>query len=804
MHPEAAKRLRLLASAISVLLLVGLLAAGGFYWRLRSSLPQLEGTVTRTGASAPVTLARDAAGVPTIRGANRADVARGLGWLHAQERFFQMDLLRRNAAGELAELFGPRAVARDQANRLHRFRQVAGATLRQASAAERTVLTAYTAGVNAGLAALGAPPFEYVFLRATPRPWTDEDTFLVAFAMWLDLQDETAGYERSLKALRDTLGEPAVAFFAPTSTPEDAALDGSRAPLAPIPGPRVVNLRNRRSAALPPLTAEAYAAFSASVDPVTPGSNALALAGARTAGSGGALLASDMHLSHGVPNIWYRAVLEFGGRRVVGVTLPGVPVVVVGSNGDVAWGFTVAYADTVDLVEVGVNSISRQLYTAPGHDAMIMMEKAQEIIRVKGGDPVTFEFSATVWGPLVGTSDYERPLALRWVAHDPQATNLGLLAMEEARTVDEAIGVAHRVGVPALNLTVADRRGDIAWTIAGRVPKRVGFDGRLPVSWSFGDRKWDGYLTGAEIPVVRGADSAVPGTIWSANQRHIGGDALARLGDGAYRRAARAAQLRDRLAPLQQAKPQDLLALQLDDRALFLARWHALLLRTLTPAATDGNKGRTALRRMVEKWEGRATPESVSYRLVREFRIAVLGQMLRPLFAPCVEEYPEFNWMEFQLEPAVWALLEQRPEHFLPLPYARWDDLLLAACDTVVRAAELQGGSLSQATWGAYNTVRIRHPFSYSMSWLARWLDLPAVGMPGGDDMPRAQSRTNGASQRLVVSPGREDQGLFHMPGGQSGHPLAPNYRTGFDAWARGDPTPLLPGPTTHTLTLQP
>lgn len=804
MQPEAAKRLRLLASAVSVLLVLAVLVAGWLYWRIRSSLPQLEGTVARSGVSARVTVARDAAGVPTIRGENRADVARALGWLHAQERFFQMDLLRRSAAGELAELFGRRAVARDKANRIHRFRQVAQESLRQASAQERTVIEAYTAGVNAGLAALGAPPFEYTVLRATPRPWTGEDTFLVAFAMWLDLQDETAGYERSLKALRDTLGEPAVALFAPIVTPDDAALDGSRAPLAPIPGPRVVNLRNRRSAALPPLSAEAYAAFSASVDPVTPGSNALALTGNRTAGSGGALLASDMHLSHGVPNIWYRSVLEYGGRRVAGVTLPGVPVVVVGSNGDVAWGFTVAYADTVDLVEVGVNSISRQLYTAPGHDSLIQMEKVKEIIRVKGDDPVALEFSTTVWGPLVGTSDYERPLALRWVAHDPQATNLGLLALEEARTVDDAVAVAHRAGVPTLNLTVADRRGDIAWTIAGRVPKRIGFDGRQPVSWSFGDRKWDGYLTGAEIPVVRGAESAVPGAIWSANQRHVGGEALARLGDGAYRRAARAAQLRDRLQPLQQAKPQDLLALQLDDRALFLERWHTLLLRTLTPAASAGNASRLALRAAVEKWEGRASPDAVSYRLTREFRIAVLGQLLRPLFAPCVEEYPDFDWREFQIEPAVWALLEQRPEHFLPQPFAKWDDLLLAACDDVSRALEQQGVAPAKATWGAYNTVRIRHPFSSSLSWLAPWLDMPALPLPGGDDLPRAQSRTNGASERLVVSPGREHEGLFHMPGGQSGHPLSPYYRAGFDAWARGDPTPLLPGPATHTLTLQP
>ena len=215
MTPAVAKRFRLLASALSVLLLVGALAAGGFYFRIRASLPRLDGATTVAGLGAPVTVERDAQGVPTLRGQSRADVSRALGWLHAQERFFQMDLLRRSSAGELAELFGKAALPRDRATRMHGFRKLAQRVLAQLSPAERTQLDAYTAGVNAGLAALGDKPFEYLVLRTTPQPWRPEDSILVVYAMTLDLQDEVGLHEQTLMTLRDKLGDEAVAFFAP-------------------------------------------------------------------------------------------------------------------------------------------------------------------------------------------------------------------------------------------------------------------------------------------------------------------------------------------------------------------------------------------------------------------------------------------------------------------------------------------------------------------------------------------------------------------------------------------------------------
>ncbi|MBL9189098.1 MAG: penicillin acylase family protein [Opitutaceae bacterium] len=807
MHPEAAKRLRLLASAVSVLLLAGVVAGGWLYTRIRASRPQLDGAVATAGLSAAVTIERDALGVPTIRGATRADVARALGWLHAQDRFFQMDLLRRVAAGELAEIFGAKAVPRDRASRRHGFRRIAQEVLARLGPEHRAVLEAYTAGVNAGLGALAAPPFEHLVLRTTPRPWRAEDTFLVAFAMTLELQEKQISHELTLMTLRDQLGHDALAFFAPMLTPTDAALDGTTAPLAPTPGPKLVDLRGKKTVSIDPRPApraDPFPFFARDPEAVT-GSNAFALAGAHTA-SGAALLANDMHLDHGVPNTRYRAVLQFGDRRLAGVTLPGAPVMVAGSNGRVAWGFTSGYVDASDLVVVEPNSIAPTLYTAPGRTESVAFETRTETILVKGAEPVTAEYRRTIWGPILEATDHrQRPLALRWVAHEPEATNLSLLDLENAATTEEAIGLAQRCGIPAQNILIADRAGAIAWTIAGRLPKRVGYDGRLPVPWSFGDRRWEGLLPPEEVPVVRGEESALPGRLWSGNQRHVGGEGLAKIGDGEIHRAPRAAQIRDGLVPLAKATPKDLLAVQLDDRALFLQPWHALLMETLTPAVVAQKKARAELRAAAEKWEGRASPEAVSYRLTRAFRAAVHARVFTPIFAPCVEAYPEFNARRaLQLDGACWQILREKPAHLLDAQFTTWEDLLAAAADDTIAAVTKDGGSLAQAAWGRVNRLQMKHPFSRAYPWLSRWLDLPADPLAGDSDMPRAQVSGHGISERIVVSPGREEEGIFHMPGGQSAHPLSPFYRAGHEAWLRGEPTPFLPGKTQHTLTLKP
>ncbi len=764
---------------------------GWFYVQMRRSLPQLEGKTSVAGLTGPVDIQRDALGVPTIRGANRLDVARALGWLHAQERFFQMDLLRRRGAGELAAMFGPKAVAADKAARIYGFRRIAHENVAQLDPDQRALIETYAAGVNAGLAALDQVPPEYVFLRTKPQPWRPEDTNLVAFAMAMELSDEGL-YERSLTAVRNVYGSDAADFFAPLVTASDAALDGSiSTTVVPPPSERVINLREAGS--------QGTASLDGNDELPHGGSNSFALAGAHTA-NGGALLASDMHLHLRVPNVWYRAAMNWPDHTLTGVTLPGIPLVIAGSNGQVAWGMTNAYADTSDVVVVEPSVIARTLYK--NGEQLVPFETRHEIIEVKGGDPVDFAVDWTEWGPVIGTGEKTRPLVLHWTAQQPGAINLSLMGMEEARTTDEAMAVAHRAGMPAQNILIVDRQGHIAWTVAGGLPKRSGYDGRFPVAWTYGDRYWDGMVPDHEVPFLKDPPS---GRLWTANNRIVGEPGLSILGDGGYDRPHRAARIRERLAGLENATPADLLAIQLDDRAPMLDRWRQLLLDTLTPAAVAVNKSRAELRSQLADWDGRARIDSVSYRLVRLFRQQTANLVFSPIFAPCVREFDQFTWYRFHYEQPLQTILNERPLHLLSARYQNWDELLLAAADEVTAQLQAKDLKVAKATWGQRNRAQIKHPFAHVLpDWLSGWLNMPFDPLPGDSITPRVQRPDFGASERFVVSPGREEEGIFHMPGGQSGHPLSPFYRAGHEAWVEGKPTPFLPGVTVHTLTLEP
>jgi penicillin amidase len=821
----AAIRFRLLASVLSVLLVVALLIAGCLWWLLRRNLPQLEGAAALPGLSFQVTVDRDAAGVPTIRGATRTDVARALGYLHAQDRFFQMDLQRRRAAGELSEMFGKSTVPLDREARIHGLRALALKALALLPPGQAALVEAYTAGVNAGLAAMHARPFEYYVLRVRPQPWLAEDTLLVGYAMVLDLQDPQGRYERTLAAIQYSYGLTLLNFLAPAGTESDAALDGSTFPQLPVPGPDIIDLRKRK----PADSASVQSGSRLALRPppsweFAPGSNAFALAGSRTA-NGSAVLANDMHLRLGVPNIWYRASLIWGkeasrpeihfpnlepktenakpaeAHRVTGVTIPGIPLIIAGSNGRIAWGFTNSYTDTTDIVTVEPSSIDPLLYK--NGDAVPEMERRKETILVKGNDPVEVTVLWTIWGPVIGVGDHNRPLALRWVFHDPSAVSLGLVALETAPDASTALALAPSLGLPDQNLLVADHAGAIGWTITGLLPRRVGFDGRLPAVWAYGDRRWNGYLPPEEYPRIL---SPASGQLWSANNRPVGGTAYGKLGDGGYDAADRARQIRDDLSAITTpATPGDLLAVQLDDRALLLERWQQLLLATLTPDALVANKRRAELRRLVTRWNGHASIDSVAYHLVRRWRGFVADRVLGPVFAPCTDEDAAFDFHRLNYEAPLWQLVQERPANFLTPDYLAWDDLLLAAADDVLRWADQQDHSLAGLTWGARNTARIQHPLGrFLPSLLSRLLDMPAEPLPGDRDMPRVQGPAFGASERFVVSPGHEDEGIFHMPGGQSGNPLSPFYRAGHEAWAHGVPTPFLPGPTVHRLQLHP
>jgi penicillin amidase len=789
-------RVFLVAVAVVLCVAVGIIAWG--WWSLRGSLARLDGEVTLAGLGAPVEVTRDALGVPTIRGASRDDVARATGFVHAQDRFFQMDLLRRKAAGTLAALVGPVLVDADKEVRAHRFAEGAARALEDASPEDRSLLEAYAAGVNAGLAALRRPPFEYFLLRETPQPWKPEDTLLGVYAMFLDLQDDRGRTEARLGTMHDTLPEALYAFLAPRGTEFDAPLTGAPIPTPPIPGPDVLDLRATEGVA----RWRAGAVETPADETPQPGSNNWAVAG-RLTKDGGALLASDMHLGLAVPNIWYRASLvwpeEGRERRVTGVMLPGTPVVAVGSNGEVAWAFTNTEGDWSDLVVLEIDPADADRYRTPS--GWQRFEHLKETITVHGAPAQALETLWTLWGPVIDTDAHGRPRALRWTAHDRGSVNIALRRLETADSLEAALEDAAASGIPAQNFVCAARHGRIAWTIAGRMPRRVGFDGRLPTSWADGAHRWEGWLEPRDYPRV--VDPA-GGRLWTANARVLDGAPQALIGDGGLALGFRAGRIRDDLLALEHAGPADMLGVQLDDRSLFYDRWRDVLLGVLTPAAMAAAPARGEARRLVEQWSGRAAVDSAGYRIVRAFRAALAAEVFDSLTERCRDADPDFRYTLTQREGPLWRLVRERPAHLLPPAFPSWEERLLAALDRALADLTRDGTPLPQATWGRRNLLRMQHPLSLAVDRLGPWLDMPREPLSGDDQMPRVQAPDFGASERMVVSPGREQDGLFTMPGGESGHPLSPYYRAGHEAWAHGETRPFLPGPAEHTLRLVP
>ena len=505
------RTLRILGITIAILVAVAAAGGAAIWLGFRASLPTIEGTASLKGLGADVFVERDAAGVPTITASNRNDLARGLGYVHAQDRYFQMDLLRRAAAGELSALLGPALLDADRRLRVHQFRKVARAAVAGLVPAERAVLEAYVAGVNAGLESLRSRPFEYWLLRTSPRPWTAEDTVLCVHAMYLQLQDAEGHAQLQRGLLRATLPE-AVWTFLEAQAPEwDATVDDTRAPEPRLPLPEEYNVRAAKDLPVPP-PAEALRQLDVL------GSNNWAVAGARTA-DGSALIANDMHLGYRVPTIWYRARLvqtdparrtsSAGPRRrppamdVTGVTLPGTPAAVAGSNGSVAWGFTNSYGAFATVVRlVGAPGDPAAYETASGVHAI---RYEDEPIEVAGGATERFRVALTEWGPIVGHDWEGRPYALQWTAQDPLAANLEMLRLERAGSVQEALELAPTFGIPGQNFMVADRAGHIGWTIAGHLPGRGPGAANVPQMSTEPQVGFDGWLNADDQPQNHGS-----------------------------------------------------------------------------------------------------------------------------------------------------------------------------------------------------------------------------------------------------------------------------------------------------------
>jgi len=818
------------------LLLLSLLILWGL---LRGSLPQLDGELALPGLSAPVAIQRDALGVLTVDAANEADMARALGYVHAQERFFEMDLMRRSAAGELSELFGAKALPLDKRMRVHRLRAHTQENLGAALGDKRAVLEAYRDGVNAGLAALPVRPWPYLLLRQQPRAWQLEDSVLTGLAMYADLQDPGNTRELAMARIRSVVPPALYALLAYDGSSWDAPLfgdargdavlpdaatldlrnDGATAALTPPPASQAVPLspavRERGTGGSPTAT-DSFKPYLAALTPPPasqavplspavrergiggsptatdsfPGSNNFAVAGALTA-DGRAIIADDMHLGLRAPNIWYRARLRYaeptapeGKVDVAGFTLPGLPAVIVGSNTRVAWAFTNSYIDTADFT------------TLP---ASTPLRTYNEAIAVAGARPEMLLVRESDWGPVLHDEPDGQLLALRWVGQQAGAVRVDFADMAKAADLDAALAVADRSGIPAQNLLVGDRSGRIGWRLIGARPIRDPACRADATAQPLACSPWR-ILTDQAPALIDPPQQR----LWTANGRVLDGPALATAGDGGYDLGARAKQIRDGLFARDQFSERDLLAIQLDDRALLMERWWKLLRRTVEHSNDPALKRLEAASR---QWQGRASPDSVSYRMARGFRGILLDNLQAALLAPAAEQLGE-RYIEPklpQLEGLVWPMLEQRLPNLLPPPYASWDEVLAESARQLEKDLAEQGKDLAQRNWGERNTAAICHPISAALPGLfKRWLCMAREPLAGDDNMPRVVGPKFGASERMVVSPGHEADGIVHMPGGQSGHPLSPFWGAGHEDWVQGRPTPFLPGRATHNLTLSP
>ncbi len=740
-------------------------------------------------------------GVPTIKGNSRLDVARSLGYLHAQERLYSMEMQRRLAAGELAEIVGRGFVGIDRNHRRYDFRNRARMDFDSLMESEKRLLIAYCEGVNFGIERLNVRPWELLLLGCKIEPWKPEDSLLVGYSMYISLQGDMDRKEKCRFVMKTLLPEDVYSFFVENGSVWDSALDGSRLPLIPIPDKNSFSYINTQSAEkLGEVGHRTGFSFPHIPEGTVPGSNAWAISGAYTR-SGSAMLANDMHLPLRVPNIWYRANFEYEGSAgtvsVFGATLPGLPIMIIGSNGSIAWGFTNSRVDTVDLVEIEIDSNDESQYLVPGGSEAFRLR--EETIKIKGGDVERVTYRQTRWGP-VDSKIMGRTMALRWRALEGTGINLALREFESCESVEEALTLAPKIEMPTLNLILADRSGNIAWTLAGPIMVRKNYRGDVPVNTAQLDPMWES-LDGSRYPKIVNPTS---GYLWNANNRALGDELYMEICHRDTVIPARSYQINSRLSKMSYPiNEHHLLDVQMDVEGIFYTRWKRLLVDTIRSIDNSEDPRIAKMLEVVEAWNGEARSDSTGFLLVRDFRETVSRRVLRRLLGVCYDEYRRFNRRFFRFEEPLWMIVSQKPNYLRSPDSEGWDSELAGYVYKQLENYEARYGSnfeINDLMWGDINTLSISHPMSSFIPLIGKWVDMEDVPVSGDLYVTNVVGNGYGSSERMVVSPGSEESGIFHMPGGQSGHPLSEYYRKGHREWLRGDPVPLKSDVVSHRI----
>jgi penicillin amidase len=754
----------------ALLALLALVLVGGLGLRVyvRSAEPDYGRGAEIAGLGAPVELWRDSLGVPHLWAEDEADLFRALGWVHAQDRLWQMELLRRVADGRLSEVLGESTLETDRFLRTVGMGRAAAENERRLDPETRRLLEAYAAGVNAWIAGHeGALPPEFLALRFHPEPWTVRNSLSLGKVMAWDLADWELGLD--LQHAVDRVGpEKARALFpsypdwGPTIL-EDApttarpAATATVAPVSGVPLPHVPEL------ALRLLDGASIARAS----------NAWVIGGSRTR-SGKPILANDMHLALRAPSLWYLAALHGGGIDVAGMTLPGAPVVVAGHGERVAWGFTNAMVDDVDFFVERLSPDSSRYLTPSGWQPV---EVREEVIRVQGRGPAVHRVRQTRHGPLLSDVDPRAgglALAMRWTALDPSHEFRALLGMNRARNADEFLAALRDFDNPHQNVVFADADGRFGYWMAGRVPIRRSGDGILPAPGWSGAYDWTGYLPWDEHPHV--LDPA-GGYVVTANNRQVG-PAYAHKIASQWAPPYRAMRIREMVAAGRDLTVDDVARQQMDVLDAMARRYLPQAVRAARLA------GDSAAARALEEWEARATVDS----------------------RPAALFYTWFEVLRHRVgddEFGGGGVYFPRPtlERILDAGGSEWvDDVRTPRTETL---DELSAAAFREArdtvngrAWGEIHQTRIDHSLG-SVEALDRVLDLnigpfPNQGSPNTVDVAGFPGRlpflnTYGPSERHVVDMADPDgAGGFVIPTGQSGLPFSRHYRDQTPMWREG------------------
>lgn len=834
-----------------IVLAIALAALGILVWCYsiaRSALPQLEGKLAMPGLTAPVTVIRDGHGAPTIEAANLQDLFFAQGYVTAQDRLFQMDGMRRFAAGDLAEIVGPSQLEHDRQQRILGLRQAARKTIETVTAEDRARFEAYSRGVNAFIEShRDRLPLEFRILRYTPQPWTMEDCALLGAYMVEDLTT-TPRHALTREKILAKIGPeltadlyvnmswrdrpPTVTQPTLDQTPnlnddddnEDSGPDSSVARatfredlIGDIGAASVGRILRRLMSArndIALLSGSAPAFFDD--PPLRLGSNDWVVSGAHTV-SGKPLLSNDMHLGFQMPNLWYEAHLRCvaagcvnsgsGNFDVAGVTLPGYPYVIVGHNQRLAWGFTNIGPTIEDIYIENFNSSAQ--YLTP--DGWKEPEHRREIIHVKAKPDVVLDVQLTRHGPIVSdlVPGETRKLALRWTLYD--GIRDPFFQVDSARNGDEFLRAFSQFDAPGQNVVYADVDGNIGYHATGKVPIHKSGDGSLPEDGSNDDHEWVGYIPFDKLPSVFNPPS---GIIATANGR-IAPTKYPYSISTEWEAPWRTDRIYRVLASGKKFSAADMLTLQMDinsdlDR-LFAERFVYAVDHAKNPSARA-----KAAAEVLRQWDGRMTADSAAPAIAEQSREELTRLLLEPKLGAAPKDPLQLkstlSWKSYRwMMSTIWLdnVVEHQLKRWLPDGYANYDELLAAAVNSAVSGPDVPR-DLNAWKWGSFNAIEIQNPVLGQIPILEHWTGPGRQDASGGDYTVKAMHKTYGPSERITVDLADLDQSTLNLVTGETGNFLSPYYMDQWDAWYTGFtfPWPFSPEAvqktTAHKLELEP